>query len=1412
MSGVVDLGPLIAAGAASGATSGAGGTAGDPVLAAPIAAGSHPIALLPVRLETCFAAAAGGGTELLVRVYPDQIHVDAHDEHLSAAEVEAGRQFWRADWRSGDDAERRSRAWRSLTGRFDPGRAAWIAEVTRPTNTTARPQQAVADTDEPAVAPVFPAVPTGALRPTPVARLLPAAWTATAYAGGQVVGAVTGRQITAPPAVGPDMEAPLVHADASGAAGEIGSTVAALDVGMNWLVDFDAAEALGMALRLPVPGPVDLLVVTGVGAADPDAGAAQLGSLLDAQRYTAGLAVLAPGTPTNNTEQVSSGWSSAASGSPAAPGPAPDGSVAVRIEGAFGLPAGHLGGIAGGDRDDGDLVAAATGRMLWPSTWGYWLGQFVGLGAGGLRQEDVDWAADHAARFVRPGGPLVNHTGELQHPLAAVRVGRQPYGLLPVTSTLGVRGDPSETRLGSLLAGVLGAGWRPAVQLAARVGRGDPADDLVDVLRRGATSDGVAVRRAHGPTFVSNALEFVDRRVLPAAWSAIAERTRALTAAAGVPATIDAALTVHDPTAWPVDLPLVGDHHGDELRAVLAADVDALAADASARPASVLGALVRHGLLREHATAASRLIADPAAAPAQDDEIYGFARLASGWTAQRDRTVDGSTVRARLANATDPASASIQAFRAAVATLADADAESLTRHLAGALDAAAYRVDAWATSLAVRRLAELRAGQPHGVLVGGYGWAENLQPGTTDSVTEAIAGEPGPLRRMADDPGFLHAPSIHQAQVAALLRNAHLAHGGGADDPFAITITSQRVRLAQRVFDAVRAGRSLGAVLGYLVERDLHERGLDDAVDNAREVSPLPGQESLPPAARRLDGLALHQLWADSEDHAIDHLVAGSQDAALRGKAAGVLRRLGATVDAAADLLQAEQVHHFAGGNLTAAVNTLGDIDRGLAPPPALDVIRTPRSGATVTHRVAVVIDPAVAPAMPTDGWARSASSPWAAGEPALDAWLAGRLGPAAGRRLTVVGADGTEQQAALADLDLAAIDLVRIAGAGASGLAELAARAGRRAATPVDRPQLRPGADLLDLLEVGRSLSLLIAASKPLDGSRLQPAHADPRPGIDAGEITARAAQAIDAAGAAAARLQSALAGTAASAVDAALVASWGFALGDAAVPAGSDDAAVRAAADRALQALHARLAEAAAVTDDGDEVAVAQRRLRAVLGPGFVALPRFAPPDAGQLAASRDDPALLGGDPLAAETWLIRMERVREPLTRLGVALREAEALGAAPQPLGVAQVPHRAGDAWAGGPAATYADGVASLVLVGAQLLTQPVVTGLLVDEFTELVPSANETTGVAFRYAPPAAMAPQAVLLAVPPVAGAAWTIGGLNQVLLETLDLVHARAVVPGELGSVTQFLPATMLAFNTDADVPSTNPTAWHGG
>lgn len=62
----------------------------------------QPLALLPVRLETRFVGPeredVGNTTELWVRIYPDQIHNDTHEEHLTDVEVRWGRNFWAFLW------------------------------------------------------------------------------------------------------------------------------------------------------------------------------------------------------------------------------------------------------------------------------------------------------------------------------------------------------------------------------------------------------------------------------------------------------------------------------------------------------------------------------------------------------------------------------------------------------------------------------------------------------------------------------------------------------------------------------------------------------------------------------------------------------------------------------------------------------------------------------------------------------------------------------------------------------------------------------------------------------------------------------------------------------------------------------------------------------------------------------------------------------------------------------------------------------------------------------------------------------------------------------------------------------------------------------------------------------------------
>jgi len=211
-------------------------------------------------------------------------------------------------------------------------------------------------------------------------------------------------------------------------------------------------------------------------------------------------------------------------------------------------------------------------------------------------------------------------------------------------------------------------------------------------------------------------------------------------------------------------------------------------------------------------------------------------------------------------------------------------------------------------------------------------------------------------------------------------------------------------------------------------------------------------------------------------------------------------------------------------------------------------------------------------------------------------------------------------------------------------------------------------------------------------------------------------------------------------------------------------------------------------------------------------VALPRFTHVGAADLAASlADKAALLGTDLLAHYAWFQRMERVREPLTLLGLVLREAEALGS-PETLrlGVAQLPRGSGgERWVGLPipaGKAMPDGSLSLILQGADKIdfTKPL-AGLLVDEWVEVVPNRNETTGIAFQFDPPDTCAPQAILLAVPAVPGKTWTVGTLNRVLIETFELARMRGLDPAALGDVAHYLPALHFAFNVDGDAVATD-------
>ena len=103
-----------------------------------------------------------------------------------------------------------------------------------------------------------------------------------------------------------------------------------------------------------------------------------------------------------------------------------------------------------------------------------------------------------------------------------------------------------------------------------------------------------------------------------------------------------------------------------------------------------------------------------------------------------------------------------------------------------------------------------------------------------------------------------------------------------------------------------------------------------------------------------------------------------------------------------------------------------------------------------------------------------------------------------------------------------------------------------------------------------------------------------------------------------------------------------------------------------------------------------------------------------------------------------------------------------------------------------------------------MSQPL-TGLLIDEWVEVVPNAKETTAIALQYDQPNSAPPQIILIAVPPELGVPWTVWSLQKVLLETLDLARIRAVDPDALDEIGHYLPALYFALNVAGDTVSTD-------
>jgi hypothetical protein len=1422
-----------------------------------------PVALLPVRLEARFFDSA---RELRVRIYPDQIHVDAHEPRLTAAERDAGVAYWQQRCATPNPAQRGSDAWGALAGQFGAARAAWVAQALTPTNlpTTFGPTSA-------AITPTFPDAPLqdAAWSSAACAAALPRRWLAIGRRGG----ATLFRKWSSP-VVGPLDLTPTPLDDNT----PLADDALPLQDTARWMVDFDAAERAGMALRIvttDLPSPdalaagLDRLVVLGAASGlSPTQGADTLRTLLGAHLHTDGLSALRPGTPTNVSRDSSAGAAPDATALTAALDPekrptasAYNSSGGDRLWRALGFGAtvkDLLSAIPGATGFDA-ITAGHLSNALWESTLGAWLVDFLSP-----LVDDAAAAAlrDHVRKHLVPGGPL-----------PALRIGRQPYGVLPVVAAdrfVAVQGARAEEELMRLLR-QLRVLWGDAATRVPRLGASADLDaDLTRILQGTPQSARYQWRPVLGPLGL-NATQGLERHA-----SAQETLTGLLGMHLGWQRRPDIAGFAAHPQARPLRSPLIdvpatapdarlSRNYLSEIATAARSDGTWEGIKAREDAKTLLEALAVHAVARElhradmrtldrQRLASGAIAALPARGVMAASEYVGIEAVTRP-TASAGALITTPSEAARCIVPTITGEKTVRQFVTAavargvkpvpdVAVLADILASleflaarsvgELDRALRGWLDACAFRLDAWFTSLAQRRLSTLRTAQPAGVHVGGYGWLDDLQPDASPQATTQ---------------GYLHAPSLAQAATAAVLRSGHLAHRDAEHQALQIDLHSDRVRRAAKLLDGVAAGQPLAALLGYRIERALRERSLLLAkyilplrllfpLRPTGETTPAPSGPSETIAARDVvDGVALLQAWRDTQAALFTRL-APPPDAADLPLLADELNRLADLYDAVADLMVAEAVHQNVLGNNERAGAVIAALDRQERPP-SLDFMRTPRSGISYTQRLLVLIGDALLPAP----WATLGGDLRGRAEPRLNAWIARLLGaPTRFVFAANVRTGGTVKalKVALPALGLSPLSLVMASrGSAQHGPSELDARVLLAFAALVTAPKPDTEIELLDApapvagaLGLGALRALLkwihalVTGQRPATAQDLAlPADVAAGERSDPAELAQRTQAVADIFGAALAGLRTLQSqpGASAAALRGALTTAAAFGLHEAlpAPPGAASEAAAGLAAlhvqcnamvaelsnrDARQQALVAQLGGAMTARA---AVKLHTERLRVLLGEGFPVLPLFGPGRPSELAASLAARAtLLGGDEPAPLAWLQRMGLVRDDTARLAAVMQGAELTGGdvTPASLAVMQLPAQAGERWLAlpfGAAPATAELAIAAAVSGTLDPAQPW-AGLFVDAWPETIPAREETTGIAFHHDAPGARAPQAVLLAVPPDAAAKqWTTDDLLATIDEAHDLARLRGVGPQELRFLGTLLPALLLPASLSTDVPA---------
>lgn len=1065
----------------------------------------NPILLLPLRLETRFEYSAA---ELWIRVFPDDISIHTHESALTASETKAGSYYWKELWTvkkslPSDFDTQRKKAWSQVANRFGMNRATWILLQTRPLKL--KPNEdfsnilVEADLDPGPVETKYQAWSEAAK-----SYVMPDLLKLRLFIKDKLVFETQGKPIVQPLTVSPDPKSTTSTANLDWKGAEFA-----------WLEDFVKAVEVGMAFRIKLSGipnynPADgfsRITVMGIRTlfdksplADPPpmAGTKALSRLFENHQYTShGLALVSQGTPTNNTEEKKSGYSVQPAFSEKryqqeqdlqqalqtnSPDEMEDGKI---LAFALGLDPALFEKVENSQNTD-HRDAVLMNKALYPATLGFFLRHLLHPL---FTTDELDTIRSFFCSYVTGRGPL-----------PALRIGPQPYGVLPTSNFKAFQWNAQDknsklyqqlTALLTELDSVFEASIPNIPQLGQKK---DPHQLLDEILGLYPNSETFYQRVGYSESFLRNFLgQTITQPSNPLLDQLIArfstyggfaqegilqlkrivyERT---TLRLNQVRLVDVVLTSETKKISVPDAIGRGENYIQWLADKYIRDFQTPSAgiDKSYYPVDsridppILYQLLKHSLLTQlykcifhwlrvegflasdlsifhNGTTHSKFIGAKEYfnfIPNQDDmtpmelmsiqdsNLLPFLSLGNDETTaayflqNTDAILNGirKIFRRRMQPEILNDFRILNEFFSSLKNLADLSTGRLERAMIEHIDCLTYRLDSWQTALFYKKLESNRnTGLATGTVLGAYGWLENLKPAEninyikeTDLPLELQPHKGLPILVAEDHGGYIHAPSLTQAKTAALLRNAYLHYHDPADPGMmAVNLSSSRVRKALDIFEGIQKGHSVGELLGYRLERHLHDQAkpLDKYISEFRKAFPLGGKMISNPASTdqssanqgnkpaswvaRLDGLALINEIKDKKDYP-SWLTQLLGPAVLQADAVAIKEGtddLLDCIDAMKDLIVMESIYQMVQGNTDRAGALLKSIHE-LKPPSKFESIRTPRTPAEIlTHRACVLFN-SVDFSNPPNPWPTVLMSQKAVTEPMLNAWLGEIIG-----------------------------------------------------------------------------------------------------------------------------------------------------------------------------------------------------------------------------------------------------------------------------------------------------------------------------------------------------------------------------------------------------------------------------------